>query len=79
MSRTQRGHPFLLDVHGHAYTKNKEKLDKTYWSCKYHAKLKCKARLHTDGLIVVYRSETQHCHDPIPITKNKYMDDVYGD
>ena len=41
----------------------------------FQAKFKCRARLHTDGLIVVYRSDTQHSHDPVPITKNKYMDD----
>ena len=79
MSRTQRGHPYLLDVYGYSYTKNKEKANKTYWNCKYQTKFKCHARLHTDGLIVVYRSETQHCHDPVPITKNKYMEDDYAD
>ena len=39
MSRTQRGHPFLLDVYGYSYTKNKEKANKTYWNCKYQVSM----------------------------------------
>ena len=42
LSRTQRGAPFLLDVSGHAYIRDKESVDKTFWKCQHYRKFNCK-------------------------------------
>lgn len=72
MSYTQRGHPLLLDSHGHSYVKNRDATDKTYWVCQHHNRLKCRVSLHTDGLVITYRSSIPHNHEPVPIKRNRY-------
>ena len=51
---------------GYFYVKEKQINDKIYWRCTaYTTKLRCHARIHTLKLVVVRRTEHNHCPNQI--------------
>ncbi|KOB72840.1 Modifier of mdg4 [Operophtera brumata] len=74
MTTSQRGRPIIL-VSGYRFSKHQVRGAKFHWKCSTHAKLGCRAILHTLEDMSIVKCHNVHNHYPqtVPSYRSCYV------